>query len=79
MKKQELFHGLTTTKAPFIEKAQSDVEKNKKDLIEANSYLASYYGLNKDFANAKIYFTKVMELDPANESAKTFLSSKEGK
>jgi len=61
----------------YIEKAQSDVEKNKRDLIEAYSYMAAFYGLNKDNANAKTYYAKVLELDPENSNAKTFMTSKE--
>ncbi|MCX6181115.1 MAG: hypothetical protein NT150_04215 [Bacteroidetes bacterium] len=63
----------------FIEKAQVDVVKNKKDLIEAYSYMGYYHVVNKDFVAAKNYYTKVLELDPENASAKTFMASKEAK
>ena len=63
----------------FIERASIDPVKNKKDLIEAYSYMGSFFGLAKDFSSAKIYFAKVLELDPENAAAKTFMSSKEAK
>jgi lipoprotein NlpI len=51
-----------------------DVEKNKKDLAEAYSYLAAYYASKKDTANAKAYFQKVLEVDPTNAQAKKVLA-----
>lgn len=58
----------------FIVIAQKDVEKNKKDLIEAYSYLGAYYLLvTKDYACAKAAWLKVKELDAANEKAKRAL------
>jgi hypothetical protein len=56
----------------FIEKVGTDVEKNKKDLIEAYSYLGFYY-FDKDKTKSKDYWTKVSELDPKNEKAKKAL------
>ena len=54
-----------------------DAEKNKKDLVEANTFIGVYYMKNKDFSTAKTYFKKVIELDPSNENAKKFLASPE--
>ncbi len=58
---------------PFYEKVievgSADVEKNKKDLIEAYSYLGYYYMVAKDYPKAKENWKKVQELDPANEKA----------
>jgi tetratricopeptide (TPR) repeat protein len=51
-----------------------DVEKSKKDLSEAYSYLAAYYASKKDTANAKAYFQKVLEVDPTNAQAKKVLA-----
>ena len=64
----------------FISKIKpEETEKNKKDLIDANTYLGVYYAKNKDYKTAKTYFAKVVELDPANENAKKFMDSKEAK
>jgi tetratricopeptide (TPR) repeat protein len=46
-----------------------EVEKNKKYLIEAHYYLAYYYFLVKDKANAIINVDKVIEYDPTNTNA----------
>ena len=54
-----------------------EIEKNKKELVEANTYMGVYHMNNKDFVNAKMYFKKVQEYDPNNENAKKFLSSPE--
>jgi tetratricopeptide (TPR) repeat protein len=52
-----------------------EVEKSKKDLSEAYNYMAAYYSLSKkDPANAKIYFQKVLEVDPTNVQAKKVLA-----
>ncbi len=52
-----------------------EVEKNKKDLIEAVSYLAGYYYfIEKDYAKCKCQWEKVKTLDPANENAKKSLA-----
>jgi tetratricopeptide (TPR) repeat protein len=64
---------------PFYEKcaelASTDATKNKKDLIEAYQYLG-WLALQKDKnAEAKQYYQKVLELDPANEEAKKVVST----
>lgn len=51
-----------------------DIERNKKDLIEAYNYLGAYYAKKNDCANTKINFAKVLELDPANAQAKKVLA-----
>ncbi|MFC6996831.1 tetratricopeptide repeat protein [Rufibacter roseus] len=53
----------------FIEVASADQEKYKKELIVANNYLAYYYFLKKDKANATKHWEAVKALDPANVSA----------
>ena len=62
---------------PYYEKyillAQSDVAKNKKDLVEAYEYLGFYYFQNKEYACSKAAFEKLKEIDPANEKAKKAL------
>ena len=50
-----------------------EVEKNKKDLVEAYNYLGAYYAKKKDSANTKLNFQKVLELDPTNAQAKKVL------
>lgn len=52
-----------------------EVEKNKKDLIEAYSYLGFQSMKQKDNAAAKSSWQKVIELDPANDKAKKALES----
>jgi tetratricopeptide (TPR) repeat protein len=69
---------------PFYEKYISkvkpeEVERSKKDLIDAYTYLGVYYINHKDNCTAKIQFKKVMELDSANANAKKFLDSAEAK
>ncbi len=66
---------------PFYEQylAKAKPEENKKDLIEANTYLGVYLKDMKDFCASKIQFKKVQNLDPANVNAKKFLESAESK
>ena len=60
----------------FIAKVKpEDVEKNKRDLIDAYTYLAAYYAKKKDCENTKLNFQKVLDLDPANAQAKKFMAS----
>ena len=47
-----------------------NVEKYKKQLIEAHSYLGYYYALRKDVPNAHASWKRVLELDPENKKAK---------
>ncbi len=54
-----------------------EVEKNKKDLVEAYTYIGVYYLNQKDYTNAKVNFKKVLELDPNNANAKKFMASPE--
>jgi tetratricopeptide (TPR) repeat protein len=56
-----------------------EVEKNKKDLIDANVYMGYYYVLKKDYASAKPYYQKLKELDPTNKQQKEFFNSPQGK
>ena len=63
---------------PFYEKyieRVTDKEKEKRDLIEAYSYLGYYYFLQKDNENAKVNWLKVKEIDPNNEKAIKALSN----
>ena len=59
----------------FISKIKpEEIEKNKKDLSEAYTYLAVYYSKKKDCENSTLYFKKVLEVDPTNAQAKNFLA-----
>lgn len=55
---------------------EENIEKYKKQLVEAYSYLGTYYGRRKDIPNAESSFRKVLELDPSNKVAKEALSGK---
>jgi Tfp pilus assembly protein PilF len=59
------------------EKFESNLkQKNKAGLINAYGYLGFYF-LNKDKkAEAKEYYKKVLELDPANVKAKAVMADK---
>jgi tetratricopeptide (TPR) repeat protein len=59
-----------------IKNAGTDIDKNKKDLIDAYSYLGFYYFVQKNYDCAKAAFLKLQELDPANEKAKSGLDDK---
>ncbi|HVA98991.1 MAG TPA: hypothetical protein VNG53_08855, partial [Bacteroidia bacterium] len=63
----------------YIQKAEPDSLKNKNGLIEAYGYLGYYYALQKDEANAKIYWGKVRDLDPSNIQQKAYFKSLEHK
>lgn len=56
-----------------------DVEKSKKDLADAYTYIGVYLINTKDNCAAKTQFKKVAEMDPANANAKKFLDSAEAK
>ncbi len=54
----------------FISKVKpEEIERSKKDLIDAYNYLAAYYASKKDCANTKVYMLKIKELDPTNAQA----------
>ncbi len=56
-----------------------EIEKNKKDMIDAYTYLGVYYMNNKEICTAKTFFTKIAALDATNVNAKKFLESAEAK
>ena len=59
----------------FIAKVKpEETDKNKKDLVDAYTYLAAYYAKNKDCPNTILYFKKVLEVDPTNAQAKNFMA-----
>lgn len=63
---------------PFYEKYISlttDVEKFKKELVEAYSSIGAYHMKRNDKANADIAWKKVKELDPANKEVDKYLKA----
>lgn len=55
-----------------------DVDKNKKQLCEAYSYLGSYYlTVAKDYVASKAAYTKILTIDPDFTKAKDALELKE--
>lgn len=52
-----------------IEMQSADPVKNKKDLVEAYSYLGDYFFQQKDNVQSKASWQKVLEIDPENKQA----------
>ncbi|MCS6824885.1 MAG: tetratricopeptide repeat protein [Cytophagaceae bacterium] len=58
----------------LIEVGKADPEKNKKDLIEAYSYLGYYhYAITKDRAKSDEAWQNILKLDPNNKKAQEAL------
>lgn len=59
---------------PYYEAALAQLEKNpnasKSLLIECESYLGYYYFLKEEYEQSKVYWTKILEIDPENATAK---------
>lgn len=53
-------------------KSQKD-DKDNSRLVEAYRYLGYYYMVKDDKANSDIYWNKILEIDPTNETAKQAL------
>jgi len=53
-----------------IELGSADREKNKSSLVEAHYYLAYFYYVQKDKANALLNVDQVLSLDPNSKNAK---------
>jgi Tfp pilus assembly protein PilF len=51
----------------LVEKAGTETTKFAKELQEAYTYLGFYNLQKKDFPNAKLWYKKLYELDPANK------------
>lgn len=69
---------------PFFEEWMANLKpeeqgKNKNDLTIANAYLATYFKEQKNWVEAKKYYTALLALDPTNAEAKKFMDSKEAK
>lgn len=48
-------------------------EANKSLQVECNSYLGYYYFVKNDFPESKVYWNKILEIDPTNETAQKAL------
>lgn len=57
----------------YISMAESNVEKNKKNLLVAYNYIAVYYIKKEKNADAKIYLNKILAIDPTNKQAQSYL------
>lgn len=44
-------------------------DASKSILVECNSYLGYYYFVKEDYPQSKIYWNKILEIDPGNETA----------
>lgn len=54
----------------FIEIGETDPQKNKRDLVTSYEYMSSYFFLKNDDENARMYLTKLFELEPENQTGK---------
>lgn len=59
---------------PYYEQTISVVEAKADPrynpvIIESSKYLGYYYYLNKDYAQSKIYWNKILTIDPKNDTA----------
>lgn len=54
----------------FIKLAEADVQKNKKNLLDAYYYVGIFYIKRDDNTTAKTYFEKMLAIDPENANAK---------
>jgi tetratricopeptide (TPR) repeat protein len=60
-----------------IQKGGADIERNKKDLEDAYSYLSAYYYLTaKNYDCTKAALLKLQELNPASEKVKSLTEDK---
>lgn len=56
-----------------IELLENSNKNNKKELVESYQYLGYYYYLKEDFPNSKIYWNKILTVDPSNTVAQQAL------
>jgi len=59
----------------YLEIVMTEKSQPKKDLIEAYTYLGTYYVQKEDNTKAKEFFNKIIELEPENKSAKDALKA----
>ncbi len=60
----------------LLDKDPENKTKRSDMYNEAYSQIASYYILEKDIPNAKIYYEKVYELDPTNQALRDYIDNK---
>lgn len=53
----------------YIEYASLDTAKYKKNLIDSYNYMGYYFVQKEDYETAKTYYTKALELDPADNAS----------
>lgn len=62
---------------PYYESAlallETKADASKSLIIECESYLGYYYFLKKDYEQSKVYWNKILQLDPENVIAKQAL------
>lgn len=63
----------------YISMAESNPEKNKRNLIISYDYIAKYYIKQEKNSIAKGYLEKIIALDPSNKQAKEYLKIITGK
>lgn len=58
---------------PYYEAALGILEQkadaSKAVLVECNSYLGYYYFVKEDYDRSKVYWNKILEIDPGNDTA----------
>ncbi len=59
----------------FIEKANEEPAKYKKDLVEAYGNAGLFYYKKNDLPKSKLYIEKTLELDPTNDNAQKVLKN----
>ena len=64
---------------PYYESCIPILEKNKEkysnELTECYRYLGYYYYLKQDMDNSKIYWNKILSIDPSNATAQEALKN----
>lgn len=62
---------------PYYESAlallETKADASKSLIIECESYLGYYHFLKKDYEQSKVYWNKILQLDPENAIAKQAL------
>ena len=57
---------------------EKKADASKPLIIECESYLGYYHFLQKDYEQSKVYWNKILTLDPENETAKQALQGLQG-
>lgn len=59
----------------LMDKDPQNVVSKKPDYITAYNVIGNYYLKNGDIENAKLYFTKMLEINPENDALREFIES----